>query len=197
MNARHLFVGACLLAAALPIFDLRPVPPRPEPGMAVRPGSATTRAVAVNALAATGLRDRPLTQQPLTALETRFAADFPGAIARYRTGDAALIVREVTQPTRQLHPASDCFRAVGYALGTVRTHEDARHARWNCFEARLGTERWRVCERIVDAAGRQWTDVSSWYWSALWSQPAQGAGPWWAVTLVRPLTNDNSSEDDT
>lgn len=191
------FVGACLLAAVLPMFGVRAVPPRTTPDMAVRLSSTTTIAVAVRALAATHLHDRPLTQQPLTALETRFAADFPGAIARYRAGDATVIVREVRLPTRQLHPAADCFRGAGYTLGRARTHADARHARWNCFEAQSGGRRWRVCERIVDSAGREWTDVSSWYWSALWAQRKPGAGPWWAVTLVTALDPQPLSEDNT
>lgn len=197
MNGAPFFVGACLLAAVLPLFSARAVPPRPAQDMAVRTGSIATVDVAVKALAATHLRDRPLTQQPPTALEARFAADFPGAIARYRAGSATVIVRAVTQPTRQLHPAADCFRAAGYTLGGARTHQDSQHARWSCFEADAGGRRWRVCERIVDGTGREWTDVSSWYWSALWAQRYPGAGPWWAVTLVTALDGEPLSEDNT
>ncbi len=196
MSGASFFVGACLLAAVLPFFDAGSVPPRPASGTAVQTGSLATLDIAASTLAATHLRDRPLTQQPLTALETRFAADFPGAIARYRAGDATVIVRAVTQATRQLHPATDCFRAAGYTLGASRTHEDTLHARWSCFEATAGGRRWRVCERISDGTGRAWTDVSSWYWSALWAQRASKAGPWWAVTLVTPVDRKTSSEDE-
>ena len=189
MKLASIFVGACLLAAVLPLFVARSesVSARAGSNAAVQSGFAVTYAVAVQTLAATNLRDRPLTQQPLTALEERFAAPFPGAFARYQAGSATLIVRQVAQATRQLHPAADCFRAAGYTLGAVRTHEDARQTRWNCFEATEGGRRWRVCERIADASGRQWTDVSSWYWSALWSQGRASAGPWWAITLVTPI----------
>jgi hypothetical protein len=188
----YLFVGACLFAAVLPVLQVR-ADSRRGPDTAVRPGLEATLRVAAQTLAATHLRDRPLTQQPLTALEARFAADFPGAIARYRAGDAIVIVREVTQPTRRLHPAADCFRAAGYALGAARTHADARRTRWNCFEARQGAQRVRVCEHIADGAGGQWTDVSSWYWSALWAQRTARPGPWWAITIVTPIDPEEST----
>lgn len=195
MNVRTLFVGACLFAAGLPVFTVRADGSATARGSdtAAESGSAASLDVAAQVLAATALRDRPLTQQPLTALEARFAANFPGAIARYRAGDTTLIVRRVAQPTRQLHPAADCFRGAGYSLGAVRTHQDARATRWNCFEATLGGRRWRVCEHITDTAGRQWTDVSSWYWSALWSQRTAPAGPWWAITLVTPLASRDAT----
>ncbi|HTT11734.1 MAG TPA: hypothetical protein VMG60_12650 [Burkholderiaceae bacterium] len=194
MKPAHLFVGACLFAAVLPVFDAStgPVPNRRGSNPTVRSESAAARTVAVETLAATGFRDRPLTQQPLTALEEQFAANFPGSINRYQAGTATLIVREVTQPTRQLHPAVDCFRAAGYTPGPAHTQQDARQLRWSCFEAGRGDERWRICERIANASGSQWTDVSSWYWTALWSRDASSAGPWWAITLVTPLDSGNT-----
>jgi hypothetical protein len=192
MKHASIFVGACLFAAVLPVFVARAESAsiRAESDAAVQSGFAAAREIAVQTLAATHLRDRPLTQQPLTALEERFAARFPGTIARFKAGDATLIVREVAQATRQLHPAADCFRAAGYRLGAVRTHEDAQQTRWNCFEATVDGRRGRVCERIADASGRQWTDVSSWYWAALWSQGSATAGPWWAITLVTPIESE-------
>lgn len=209
MKPGALFVGACLFVAVLPVLVRADPPPGPHTSSTAvaHAGLEAARDIAAQTLVATHLHDRPLTQQPLTALEARFAASFPGAIARYRAGDATLIVRHVTQPTRQLHPAADCFRAAGYSLGPVRTHEDTRQTRWSCFEASQGGQRWRVCERITNASGQQWTDVSSWYWSALWSQrtasvssPAfpsasASAGPWWAVTLVSPLVSPLDLED--
>jgi hypothetical protein len=196
MKAAILYVGACLLAAVLPVFGVRADSSSGQQGAltAVQSGfPAAARAVAAQTLAATHLRDRPLTRQPLSALEGRFAANFPGAIARFRADEASVIVRQVTVATRQLHPAADCFRAAGYALGVVRTHEDAWEKRWSCFVASQAGRRWRVCERIVDPSGRQWTDVSSWYWNALWSQRAAGAGPWWAITLVTPIAPEDNT----
>jgi hypothetical protein len=192
MKAASLFVGACLLAAGLPAFSLLAGHRADrQASAAVASASPAMADVALRMLATTSLRDRPLTQQPLTALEARFARRFPGAIARFRAGDTTLIVREVDAPTRQLHPAADCFRAAGFAIGPARPHENARGERWNCFEARQDGRSQRVCERIADAAGRQWTDVSSWYWAALWSQRDGHAGPWWATTFVTPLEEED------
>lgn len=110
------------------------------------------------------------------------------ALARFSDGRNVLIVRHVTQATRQLHPAVDCFRAAGFSVGEPRSHSDESGQRWSCFRAERGGRAVRVCERMYDPQGRTWTDVSAWYWSALWAArgPA-GAGPWWATTLVTPL----------
>jgi hypothetical protein len=196
MKAAILFVGACLFATVMPVIVVHADSGSGQPGAltAVQSGfPAAARAVAAQTLAATHLRDRPLTRQPLSTLEARFAANFPGAIARFRADEASVIVRQVAVATRQLHPAADCFRAAGYTLGAVRTHEGAREKRWSCFVASQGGRQWRVCERIADPSGRQWTDVSSWYWHALWSQRAAGAGPWWAITLVTPITPEDNT----
>src|SRR5258706_4683038 len=48
---------------------------------------------------------RPLA---LSRVEQRFADRFPGRIARLTDGEQVLVWREVTAPTRMLHPASDC-----------------------------------------------------------------------------------------
>lgn len=184
MKVRTFFVGACLTAAALPAFLMsyaaQPVTP-------ARPGPA---AVASPVTWPTHFRGRPLTQLPLTPLEARFAARFPGAVARFAfdgaEGRQVLIARHVTQATRQLHPAVDCFRAAGYAVGQDTPKIDADGARWRCFIATRDHKHVRVCERIVPAAAAdagEWTDVSAWYWHALW----HGGGPWRALTLVTPL----------
>lgn len=186
MKPLPLFVGACLLAAVLPWFALQ-AHAGAQPDHAVRPDFEATLRVAAEALAGTHLRGRPLTQQAPSALEARFAERFPGTLARLRAGDATVLVRSVALPTRQLHPAADCFRAAGYRVGPARAAEDARAARWRCFPASRGGEHVRVCERFADAAGNAWTDVSSWYWSALWAQRGGAAGPWWAITIVTPL----------
>src|SRR5262249_50112196 len=147
MKAASFFVGACLLAAVLPVFVFHGRGGDPGSNAAIGSVPAATRDVAQRALQAIHYRGGPLTPQPVTALEARFASSFPGVIARYRAGDATVIVRRVMAPTRQLHPAADCFRAAGYALGGVLTYADATQSRWNCFEATQGGQRWRVCER--------------------------------------------------
>src|SRR6185295_16127627 len=54
---------------------------------------------------------RPLA---LSAVEQRFASQFPGQVARLTDGKQVLVWREVKRPTRMLHPESDCYRGLGY-----------------------------------------------------------------------------------
>ena len=177
------FVGACLLAAVVPAAA-RVLPVSTTGGLAAS-AAPVTRSVEWP----THFRDRPLTQLALTPLESRFAARFPGAIARFTDGQQIVIARVVNSPTRLLHPAADCFRAAGYAITPPRAAIDDRQKRWNCFEARgRDGERLRVCERIEDGAGAAWTDVSSWFWSAL-----RSPGPRRAWTVVPPVGLDGAT----
>jgi len=118
----------------------------------------------------------------LSALEQRFARQFPGHIAHFADERHEWIVRVVEQPTRMLHPATDCFRAIGYAIGAARVRADAAGEQWRCFSATGKGKTFKVCERIFDAGKGRWTDTSAWYWSALTGNAQQG--PWWAVTRV-------------
>ncbi len=127
---------------------------------------------------------RPLRPLALGAFETRFAARFPGHIARLTDGERTLVLREVREPTRMLHPAADCYRAIGYAITEAHLEHDAQQQLWRCFIAERGGQRLRVCERIVDAKGGAFTDASSWFWAAALGQ---STGPWRAVTLARAL----------
>jgi hypothetical protein len=180
MKARTFFVGALLAAAVLPVFD------RLFSARAAERGQ-TNAAVAMRDSSfawPTHFRGRPLTQLPLSPLELRFAQRFPGAIARFTDGSAQLVVRRVTHATRTLHPAADCFKAVGYDVAAARAHAEPDGMRWSCFIAEKDGVRLRVCERIVDEGGGvRFTDVSSWYWHAL----TRGGAPWWAITVVTPL----------
>ncbi|TFZ01898.1 hypothetical protein [Ramlibacter humi] len=127
---------------------------------------------------------RPLRPLALSAVEERFADRFPGSIARLTNGRQVLVLRTVLQPTRMLHPAADCYRGLGWRVGTQVLWRDAQGELWRCFEVERGGVRQRVCERIVDAQGRGFTDASSWYWSAALGQ---SHGPWRAVTVAQPL----------
>ncbi len=122
-----------------------------------------------------------LTQLPLSAVEQRFAARFPGQIGRFTDGTRNIIVRSVQVPTRMLHPAADCFRGLGYSLQEPRVVEDAAGITWSCFTAVRTGKRRLVCERIYDLQGQAWTDVSSWYWSAVLGRTER---PWYAITVV-------------
>jgi exosortase/archaeosortase family protein len=182
-RGRIVFVGACLAAAVMPPLGERFV----VPGTAGREPAAAVGARSSAIEWPTHFRGQPLTQLPPTALEARFAARFPGAVARFTDGGQLLIVRHVRRPTRLLHPASDCFRGAGYTVGEMGAAADADGVLWRCFIATQGGERLRVCERIaerLDGPGG-WTDVSAWFWDA---QRRGSASAWWALTVVTPLS---------
>lgn len=124
---------------------------------------------------------RPLKRLPLTHREERFSLGFPGRIAKFTDGSRMVIVRWVTKETRKLHPASDCFKGIGYAVQPLPIHIDAQGTRWGCFKGTRDANNILVFERIFEDAGAGWTDVSAWYWAAVLRQTH---GPWWAVTVV-------------
>jgi hypothetical protein len=181
MDVRSFTVGALLVAAALPM--LAPLGLMPALTSA---GSSTVREERVAGAEETPqwpthFRDQPLTPLPLSALEERFARRFPGSIARFTDGENVLILRHVTRPTRQLHPAEDCFKGLGYSVTRPRPFVDQREQTWSCFAAERDGMRVRVCERIHDKQGASWTDVSAWFWATQY-----GGGPWWTTTVVTP-----------
>jgi hypothetical protein len=124
---------------------------------------------------------KPLQRLPLSEREQRFAAGFPGRMARFSNGERQLIVRWLHRETRQLHPASDCFRGSGYNVTQAPLRTDADGLRWGCFDASRAGESLTVCERIFEQDGASWTDVSAWYWAAALGRTH---GPWWAVTVT-------------
>jgi hypothetical protein len=120
-----------------------------------------------------------LTELPLSARESTFLAGFPGAVARFTDGERDIVMRWVTQPTRRLHPAEDCYRGLGYTVDTSRIVTDSGGGRWRCFKAGRKQDAREVCEQLQDMDGRRWTDVSAWYWAALLER---SRGPWLATT---------------
>ncbi len=122
---------------------------------------------------------------PLSEVEQSFAANFPGHIARFTNGNTVWVVRHTVKPTRMLHSSVDCYRGLGYKVSMQRVVENAQHQRWRCFDATKG-QRLQVCERIVDKQGKQWTDVSAWYWENMLKQNQHA---WWAITQVTRIEN--------
>jgi hypothetical protein len=128
---------------------------------------------------------RALRPLAMSAVEKRFAARFPGAIARFSDGERVLVMRHVDEPTRMLHPAADCFRGLGWRIAHTRLERDAQQRLWRCFEADgIDGQRLRVCERIEAGDGTAFVDPSSWFWAATLGQ---SQGPWQAVTVVESL----------
>jgi hypothetical protein len=166
--AKFLFIAMLAIAASVPALigaapkDAEPISPRDEVAWP------------------TSFEGRSLTQLPLSAVEQRFAAQFPGQIGRFTDGNRNIIIRVAQEPTRLLHPASDCFRGLGYQVDAPRVVEGGGVA-WSCFTAQKDGRVRRVCERIYDAHGKAWTDVSSWYWAAM---VGRTQGPWFALTVA-------------
>ncbi len=129
-----------------------------------------------------------LTPIPLSKFNLRFADGFPGRIAVFRTSsDSRVVFRCVTQPTRQLHASVSCYRASGYTIKWMPDLIDSNNQKWTVFEAMKGGEKLSVRERFYDEHGNSWTDVSSWYWSAVLNQTR---GPWWALSVAQPIKSN-------
>jgi hypothetical protein len=163
-------VLVCVVAAIVPLLGAR----APAPMVGNFPGWPTE------------LAGKPLRLLPLGPLEQRFAEDFPGRIGRFTDGEREIVIRWVSQETRKLHPASDCFRGSGYSIKPQPLAIDNDGAHWGTFIATRGSEQLTVRERIYDDAGNQWTDVSAWYWAAT---TGKSQGPWWALTSASKQRN--------
>jgi hypothetical protein len=164
------YIIACVIAAWTPsltaFYETRVTSPEVVPF----PGWSNT------------FEGKTLTPLPLNAIEKTFAADFPGRMMRFTDGEREIIVRWVTEATRMLHPASDCFQGLGYTVTPLAAHRDQNGSLWASFAATKGDERLLVYDRIVSDSGETWTDVSAWYWSAL---RHEGSGSWWAITVAQ------------
>ena len=124
---------------------------------------------------------RDLKHIELSKAESHFAETFPGKIAKFSNGQQLIQVRWITKPTRKLHPASDCFKGIGYRVRPLPLLVDKRGAIWSRIQCEKGSDQFIVRERIFDNLGQAWTDASSWYWNAVFGR---SYGPWWALTIV-------------
>lgn len=106
-------------------------------------------------------------------------------LGRFTDGSREIIIRFISRPSRKLHSAADCLKGSGYTVEPRPIRVDRQGNYWGCMLAeRGGTDRFHVCERIVDTAGNGWYDVSTWFWAALLER---SEGPWWAVTVAEAL----------
>ena len=148
-------------------------------------GTADARAVSAWPAVYAGRSLHPITA---TALDARFAAGFPGAAARFTDGESEFLFREVYSPTRQLHAAADCYRGAGFEVTPHPALRADDGALLGCVLARRNDKTFRVCERIDDAQGHTWYDVSSWFWAAV---TRRTQAPWRAVTIATPWVDTN------
>jgi len=58
--------------------------------------------------------ERSLSPLPLAEADKFFQNGFPGHVARFSDGRRQIVLRQVNEATRKLHPARDCFQALGY-----------------------------------------------------------------------------------
>ena len=166
--ARLILTIAALLA---PVFLIRTNAPADAPLAAPAPATFTFNGLTL-----------PLHPLPSSPTERAFAQSFPGSLASYQWGENQVILRQVTQATRKLHPSSDCMRAAGYQTTDSVTVRGSDGSEWSRFSATRADARLIIHERIVSGQdGSSWTDVPAWYWSAL-RHPLNG--PWRAETVV-------------
>jgi hypothetical protein len=166
MRGNHLYVIACLFAMLTPFVKLESSRGASEARFSGWPAHHD------------GIILEPV---PLTEREIRFQSGFPGKIAKFTDGRRTIIMRWVVEETRKLHPASECFKGIGYGVRPLPIRADPHGVLWGSFLAVRGKERVRVSERIFDESGNCWTDVSAWYWAALLEKTRR---PWWAITVV-------------
>ncbi len=164
-----IIIGVHLVAALLPFIGPGDAQPVMEPAFDGWPSEYQGRPLI------------PLEAQPVAA---RFAGRFPGRLARFTDGRREFVFRHVERPSRALHAAADCYKGSGYDVEPKPVRRGANGELMGCVLATRDGQSVRVCERVFDAAGASWYDVSSWYWAALLKQ---SAGPWWAVTVAEPM----------
>jgi len=162
------FLAACLMAAVVPLYPLsddHAASGTPFPGWP------------------TLLDGRALFPLDLNDQDRRFQEEFPGRMARFTDGSREILFRWIPRASRKVHPGADCFRGAGYSVHPLPAKRGSDGEIWGCFEAVKEPERLHVRHRIYDEDGGSWTDVSSWYWSAVLGR---SRGPWWAVTVAGP-----------
>lgn len=127
---------------------------------------------------------KSLSPLPPAAADRYFENGFPGHVARFSDGRRQIVLRQVNAATRKLHPARDCFQALGYTIDNpAMERTDALEAR-SCFDAVKNGTTLRICEVVTDAKGNSYPEISAWYWPAL---TGQSNGPWLAATIVETV----------
>ncbi|HEY9774038.1 MAG TPA: archaeosortase/exosortase family protein [Planktothrix sp.] len=128
---------------------------------------------------------KPCPQLQPSQLEAQLHFD-PGKMAIFtdETGRRVYIVRWITHTSREVHSASDCYRASSdsdvHWFGIRKLDDGNEYACFTSVEKNHPRPT-LVCERIFDDHGHNYTDVSTWFWSSMFEQTKP---PWWAVTIA-------------
>jgi len=132
---------------------------------------------------------RPLVPLALATDEQEAARSFPGHVARFTDGRYEYLIRWITEPTRKMHPVADCFRARGAHITVLPLHMDARGRLWETLNVEISGRHFTAFEQFSDSTGTTWSDVSNWYWAALFGKTA---GPWWVFEILASTNVVNS-----
>jgi hypothetical protein len=131
---------------------------------------------------------KSLKRLKLTEKEKGFLNAFPGKIARFTDGRRELIIRWIEEPTRRLHPASDCFKGMGYTIVPQAIQRNKKDIKMGCFTAKKENNVLNICEYIEGSNGSNWSDISAWYWGAVFEQSPKG----WMSYVIAENKNDES-----
>lgn len=124
---------------------------------------------------------RKLEPLALTKEEENFATTFPGRMARFFDGARHLLLRWVPAPDRRVHPAVECFLAWGYLIEPLPPRKDGQDRIWGSWRMTQGGNESVVTEIVIGPDGRCWSDISAWYWDALFAESQSG---WLIVTVT-------------
>ncbi len=104
-------------------------------------------------------------------------------MARFRAGDRELVLRWTWRVGTGLHSGRYCYRGLGYDVVPEPAWQDSQGHLWSSFSAVRGEERRLIRERVYDARGQSWPEVSEWFWDAC---RGRTDGPWWSVVVEEP-----------
>lgn len=167
------FIITCSLAAAIPLLPMR------------HDANSTNMYPLAFPDHYQGRKLQPIA---MTEHEKRFYRRFPGKLSKYTDGQRNITFKWIDRPTRKLHPASDCYRGMGFSIYPEALQVDHSGHKWGAFRAVKGNNHILVKEKISDPSNHHWTDVSSWYWSALLGR---SKGPWLVVTIAERSRQKN------
>ncbi|HNT34510.1 MAG TPA: archaeosortase/exosortase family protein, partial [bacterium] len=160
--------------------------------------TAETRGIRSDVVLPTTWGGTGLDPLPLQSDVREILKGFPGQVAQFRLGDSDTVVllRISHRATRDMHPAEDCYRVLGWKCNPEPAWMDQSGHTWSSFSVEKpdGSRRLvRQCyfsvaldpgftdmEHLL-AKAVSWPDASSWYWAA--ARPGSTVRTTLAVTV--------------